>query len=103
MDGAGDRERPKLNLGLFVEKFVGLVRGLEELGFTCLKVYALNSGRMITKEADLPPSELEDFKGAFDPNQPRLCRETLSRLERCQQAAAGNIVVTDVRMQECPS
>ena len=60
-------------LGEFVEKFVELFRGMEKLRFTCLKVYSLYSGRVISKEADLPPWELEEFKRAFDPNQPRLC------------------------------
>ena len=56
-------------LGEFVEKFVELFRGMEKLRFTCLKVYALYSGRLITKEADLPPWDLEAFKRAFDPKQ----------------------------------
>ena len=46
----------------------------------CLKVYALYSGRAISKEADLPPWELEVFKRAFDPNQPRLCLECATAL-----------------------
>ena len=62
-------------LGEFVDKFVELFRGLEKLRFTCLKVYALYSGRAISKEADLPPCELEVFKRAFDPEQPSLCQE----------------------------
>ena len=62
----------------FVEKFVELFRGMEKLRFTCLKVYALYSGRAISKEADLPPWEA--FKRAFDPKQPSLCQECAKAL-----------------------
>ena len=67
-------------LGEFAEKFVELFRGMEKLRLTCLRVYALYSGRAISKEADLPPWELEEFKRAFDPKQPRLCQECATAL-----------------------
>ena len=59
-------------LGEFVEKFVELFRGMKKLRTTCLEVYALYSGRAISKEADLPPWEQEVLKRAFDPKQPSL-------------------------------
>ena len=62
------------------EKFVELFRGMEKRRATCLKVCTLYSGRLISKEADLPPWELEEFKRAFDPNQPRLCQECAKAL-----------------------
>ena len=46
----------------FVDKFVELFRGMKKIRQACLEVYALYSGRAISKEADLPPWDLEAFK-----------------------------------------